>query len=73
MPSPKIAIFRRRSSLDVANRMGSEASVAIYDHPTVISEVRNVTRDGLCNRLIDVTGKQWPLDLAVSWFARGAD
>jgi len=59
-----IAIARRRSSLELARAMGASATVPMGDHYEIIKEVTQLTGGALCDRVIEATGKQWPLDLA---------
>jgi threonine dehydrogenase-like Zn-dependent dehydrogenase len=59
-----IAISRRPSSLDLARRMGASEVVALDDHQRVLREVERLSEERLCDRVIEATGKQWPLDLA---------
>lgn len=59
-----IAISRRRFSLDVARRMGASEVLPIEDHPAIIKRVKEMTGGAFCERVIEATGKQWPLTLA---------
>ena len=59
-----IAISRRKSSLDLARRMGAADVVAMDDHWRIMDEVGRLTDGRLCATVIEVVGKQWPLDLA---------
>ncbi len=59
-----IAVSRRRSSLDLATRMKAAETVAMEDYGAVVARVRDITAGRLCDRVIEATGKQWPLDLA---------
>lgn len=59
-----IAISRRGWSLDLARRMGASDVIPMDDHHRVISHVARITEDRFCDRVIEATGKQWPLDLA---------
>ena len=59
-----IAISRRRSSLDLARAYGAAETIAMDDHARIIEDVRRLTGDALCERVIEAVGKQWPLDLA---------
>jgi threonine dehydrogenase-like Zn-dependent dehydrogenase len=59
-----IAISRRAESLEVARRMGASEIIAMDDHWRIIEEVRALTEGRFCDRVIEVVGKQWPLDLA---------
>jgi len=59
-----LAISRRRFSLDLAMKMGAFAAIELSDHQQIIDRVRDLTGGRLCERVIEATGKQWPLDLA---------
>lgn len=59
-----IAISRRRSSLDLAQRYGAAEVIAMDDHHRIIETVKGMTGGHFCERVIEAVGKQWPLDLA---------
>ncbi|MBA2661765.1 MAG: zinc-binding dehydrogenase [Bradymonadaceae bacterium] len=59
-----IAISRREFSLDVARRFGASRTIAMNDHDAVVEQVLELTNGQGCHRVIEATGKQWPLDLA---------
>jgi threonine dehydrogenase-like Zn-dependent dehydrogenase len=59
-----IAISRRRSSLEVARSMGANDVIPMDDHYRIIERVQALTEGRLCDRVIEATGVQWPLDLA---------
>lgn len=59
-----IAISRRASSLDLARSYGATETVAMDDHWRIIEEVKAITGEALCPRVIECVGLQWPLDLA---------
>jgi threonine dehydrogenase-like Zn-dependent dehydrogenase len=59
-----LAISRRQASLDLARGMGAAETILMDDHVAIIERVRTITRGGFCQRVIEATGKQWPLDLA---------
>ena len=59
-----IAISRREESLELARHYGAAETVAMDDHWRIIEEVKALTGDKLCERVIECVGKQWPLDLA---------
>lgn len=59
-----LAISRRPFSLAVARDMGAAEAIPMRDHAAVIGEVRELTGGALCERVIEATGRQWPLDLA---------
>ena len=66
-----IAISRRAESLDLALRFGAAETIAMDDHWAIIERVRALTGNGLCPRVIEAVGKQWPLDLAGALVAPG--
>ena len=59
-----IAIARRPFALGTARAMGAAETVAMDDHWRIIEAVKALTDGRLCARVIEATGKQWPLDLA---------
>jgi threonine dehydrogenase-like Zn-dependent dehydrogenase len=59
-----IAIARRPFALDLADRLGAEHTIAMQDHWQIIEQVKELTGGQFCDRVIEATGKQWPLDLA---------
>jgi threonine dehydrogenase-like Zn-dependent dehydrogenase len=59
-----IALSRRQFALDVARRCGAEHTIAMDDHWRVLEEVKALTNGRWCERVIEATGLQWPLDLA---------
>lgn len=58
------AISRRPFALDVARRMGAQEVIAMDDHLRIIEAVKALTGGAGCDRVIEATGFQWPLDLA---------
>lgn len=59
-----IAITRRASALEVARKMGAAELIAMDDHHGIIERVAALTEGKFAERVIEATGKQWPLDLA---------
>jgi threonine dehydrogenase-like Zn-dependent dehydrogenase len=59
-----IAVSRRPFSLDIARRFGAAETIPMEDHNAIIEQVKALTGDKLCERVIEAVGKQWPLDLA---------
>ncbi|WP_206436026.1 MDR/zinc-dependent alcohol dehydrogenase-like family protein [Altericroceibacterium xinjiangense] len=59
-----IAISRRPESLDLARRFGAAETVPMDDHWKIIERVKEIAGEGLCERVIECVGKQWPLDLS---------
>ena len=59
-----IAISRRAYSLEVARRMGAAECIPMEDHWQIIEEVKRLTDNRMCDRVVEAVGQQWPLDLA---------
>ena len=59
-----IAVSRRQASLDLAREMGAVETVLMDDHASIICRVGELTARRFCDRVVEATGKQWPLDLA---------
>ena len=59
-----IAISKRPFSLTLARSMGASETIELRDHDQVIEQVRALTDGEFCPRVIEATGKPWPLDLA---------
>ena len=59
-----IAISRRQESLDLARAFGAAKVIAMDDHWSIIEQVKALTGEAMCERVIEAVGKQWPLDLA---------
>lgn len=59
-----LAISRRPFSLAVARRCGASEIIPMDDHWRIIETVKALTKDRLCDCVIEAVGKQWPLDLA---------
>ena len=59
-----IAITRRPFALELAHAMGASDLIALEDHQDIITKVRGLTDGRGCERVIEATGFQAPLDLA---------
>ena len=59
-----IAVSRRPFALDVARQCGAAELVPMNDHWEVIERVKRLTGGEMSERVIEVVGAQWPLDLA---------
>jgi threonine dehydrogenase-like Zn-dependent dehydrogenase len=59
-----IAITRRPAALELARQMGASDLIAMDDHQKIITRVNELTNGRGCERVIEATGFQWPLDLA---------
>jgi threonine dehydrogenase-like Zn-dependent dehydrogenase len=58
-----IGISRRPQSLEVARQMGAAHTFSI-DDPDLVQHIAKLTAGKFCDRVIEATGKQKPLDLA---------
>ena len=59
-----IAISRRDFALEIAERFHADHLIRLDDHWKIVDQVKNITNQRSCDRVIEATGKQWPLDLA---------
>lgn len=59
-----IALSRRDYSLEVARNSGADHTIPLDDHWKIIEQVKQFTNEKLCDRVIEATGKEWPLNLA---------
>jgi threonine dehydrogenase-like Zn-dependent dehydrogenase len=59
-----IAVSRRPFSLDFARRCGARHAVLMDEHWRVLEEVKALTDGRWCERVIEATGLEWPLNLA---------
>ena len=59
-----IAISQREFSLDVAKDCGADEVIRMDDHYKIIEKVKELTNGKFCERVIECTGKEWPLNLA---------
>ena len=59
-----IALSRRPFALEVARRCGAAQTIALDDHHKILEAVKALTGGRWCERVIEATGLQWPLDLA---------
>ncbi len=59
-----IAITRRAHALEVARKFGADVCIPMHDHGQIIGQVAELTQGKFAERVIEATGKQWPLDLA---------
>jgi NADPH:quinone reductase len=57
-----IALSRRKFALEIAKQMGATDSVTLDG--AAVDAVQRLTRDRLCDVVIECTGKQRPLDIA---------
>jgi threonine dehydrogenase-like Zn-dependent dehydrogenase len=66
-----IAISRRAHSLEVARSHGASELIPMDDHRGIIERVAALTKGRFCERVIEATGKSWPLDLAAELTSEG--
>lgn len=59
-----IAISRRPFSLEMARHYGAAETILLDDHYRIIGQVKALTGGQGCDRVVEATGYQWPLDLA---------
>ncbi|MGV3706400.1 MAG: MDR/zinc-dependent alcohol dehydrogenase-like family protein [Arcticibacter sp.] len=59
-----IALSRKKSALELAEKLGADEVIPLEDHWQIIEKVKQLTQENFCERVIEATGKQWPLDLA---------
>jgi threonine dehydrogenase-like Zn-dependent dehydrogenase len=59
-----IALSRRPFSLEFAKRAGAEHTLLLDDHWKILEQVKALTDGKWCERVIECTGLQWPLDLS---------
>lgn len=59
-----IALSRRPFSLEFARHAGADETLLLDDHWKIIEKVKALTDGRFCERVIECTGLQWPLDLA---------
>ncbi|HTF80722.1 MAG TPA: zinc-binding dehydrogenase [Cytophagales bacterium] len=59
-----IALSARQHSLEVAKDFGADHTVLMDDHYGIIEHVKTLTDGQFCDRVIEATGKEWPLNLA---------
>lgn len=59
-----IALSRRDASLALARELGAATTIKMEDHYKIIEQLKHLTDERGCERVIECTGKQWPLDLA---------
>ncbi|MDX1752735.1 MAG: zinc-binding dehydrogenase [Salinimicrobium sediminis] len=60
-----IAVSRREFSLDTAKQAGADHLVEMVDHHKIIEKVKELTNGDFCERVIECTGKEWPLNLSI--------
>jgi threonine dehydrogenase-like Zn-dependent dehydrogenase len=59
-----IAISKRETSLQKAFESGADHIIHMDDHYKILNKIKDLTEFKGCSRVIEATGKQWPLDIA---------
>jgi threonine dehydrogenase-like Zn-dependent dehydrogenase len=59
-----IALSRRGDSLEFARRFGAAETIVLDEHHKVIGRVKDLTGGRFCERVIEATGLEWPLQVA---------
>jgi threonine dehydrogenase-like Zn-dependent dehydrogenase len=59
-----IAISRRPFALDLARQLGADVAMPLDQHQKIVENVNNLTGGEGADRVLEVVGAQWPLDLA---------
>lgn len=59
-----IALSRRPFSLEYAKQAGADHTMLLDDHWKILERVKGLTDGKWCERVIECTGLQWPLDLS---------
>lgn len=59
-----IALSRRPYSLEFAQAAGADHTLVMDDHWKILEQVKALTDGKWCERVIECTGLQWPLDLS---------
>lgn len=60
-----IGISRREFSLEAAKKAGADQTILMDDHFRIIEKVKELTNESFCERVIEATGKEWPLNLSI--------
>lgn len=60
-----IAISRRDFSLEAAKEQGADEIIPLDNHQEIIDKVKELTNDEFCDKVIECTGIEWPLNLAI--------
>ncbi|HET8886250.1 MAG TPA: zinc-binding dehydrogenase [Salinimicrobium sp.] len=60
-----IAISKRDFSLEIAKKSGADYCIKLEDHNQIIEKVNELTNGKFCDRVIETTAKELPLNLSV--------
>lgn len=66
-----IAVSRRAYSLDFAKRFGADEIIPLTSAWEVSNKIAEITKNALCNRVIEATGKQEAIDVATEIVSEG--
>ena len=66
-----IAISRRQSSLEIAQKFGADETVPLTSTWEVSKKIAEITGNNFCNRVIEATGKQEAIDIATEIVSEG--
>jgi threonine dehydrogenase-like Zn-dependent dehydrogenase len=66
-----VAISKRQFSLEYATTYGADENIAITTTWEIAGKVKEITRGSFCSRVIEATGKQEALDIAIDIIAEG--
>ncbi len=61
-----IAVSRRETSRRFGDEFGAVETVAMDDQDAITNQVEQLTEGTLCDRVIECTGKEWPLNLSAA-------
>jgi threonine dehydrogenase-like Zn-dependent dehydrogenase len=59
-----LALSQRGFSLEMARQAGADETIPLDDHWQILEKVKSLTGGRFCDRVIECTGKEWPLNLA---------
>jgi threonine dehydrogenase-like Zn-dependent dehydrogenase len=59
-----LALSRRGFALELAAAYGASETILLDEHQRVLDRVRELTDGRGCERVVEATGHQWPLDVA---------
>ena len=60
-----IALSKRKFSLKITKEQGADETILMDDHFRIIETVKQLTQEKFCERVIEATGKEWPLNLSI--------
>ena len=60
-----IALSQRSYSLKAAKNAGADEIIQLDHHHEIIKTVKELTAGKFCERVIEATGKEWPLNLSI--------